>query len=104
MKTLTIKTYSEKGLVVKGASKKQAEEIRSKLGRNVCTQFNAKLGGWTFSRKREDKIKAIIASMTDDLPGKWGVLAESEKEPEYNGFKKVGAFLIPTVVENQSAP
>ena len=97
MKTITIKAYSPKGLVVKGADEFQAEAIRLELGGSVCTQFNAKLGGWVFSRKREDRIKAIIAGMQvednkldrsildgmeDDLPGKWGVLAESEAQSQ----------------------
>lgn len=77
---LSIKTYSEKGLVVKGASETQAEAIRSQLGGEVCTQFNANLGGWVFSRKREDKIRSIVSSLMDDSPGKWGILAEQEKE------------------------
>ena len=80
MKTITIKTYSPKGLVVKGATETQAEVIRAELGGSVCTQFNAKLGGWVFSRKREDKIRTIISSMTEDLPGKWGIVAELEAE------------------------
>ena len=63
MKTLTIKAYSPKGLVVKGATESQAEVIRAELGESVCAQFNANLGGWVFSRKREDKIKAIVASL-----------------------------------------
>ena len=77
MKTMSIKTYSEKGLAVIGATKEQAETIRAELGGSVCTQFNSKLGGWVFSRKREDKIRSILASMNvaggDDLPGKWAV-------------------------------
>lgn len=80
MKTMTIKAYSPKGLVVKGATEDQAEAIRAGLGGNVCTQFNTKLGGWVFSRKREDKIKAIISSMLDDMPGKWGIVAELAAE------------------------
>lgn len=78
MENLSIKVYSEKGLIVKGATQDQAEAIRSQLGGGVCTQFNANMGGWVFSRKREDKIRSIISSLMDDLPGKWGILAESE--------------------------
>ena len=75
MTTLTIETYSEKGLIVTGATPEQAEDIRKQLGANVVTSHHCRLGGWTFSRKREDQIREIVAVLNDDLPGKWGALS-----------------------------
>ncbi len=76
---LEVKAYSPKGLVVRHATQEQARAIAARLGANVCTSYNEKEGGWSFSRKREDKIKAIVSEMVialDDLPGKWGALAD----------------------------
>ena len=60
---IQVKAYSERGLVVKGASAEQAESIRAGLGANVVAQHNAKLGGWVFSRKREDRIRELVKGM-----------------------------------------
>jgi hypothetical protein len=60
---IQVKTYSEKGLVVKGANAEQAETIRAALGTNVVTTHNAKLGGWVFSRKREERIRELVNAM-----------------------------------------
>lgn len=72
---LTVKTYSPKGLVVKGASAEQAQAIVDALGGNVCTTHNAKLAGYVFSRKRETRIREIVAGLNaypaDDMPGEW---------------------------------
>jgi hypothetical protein len=71
---IQVETYSPKGLVVKGATPEQAETIRAALGPSVCAQHNAKLGGYVFSRKREEKIRELVAAMQatrDDLPGEW---------------------------------
>ena len=62
MEQLTIDLYSEKGLAVKGATEEQATLISSKLGRNVPTTLT-KAYGWVFSRKHEEKIRAIIETM-----------------------------------------
>ena len=75
MTALEIKTYSGKGLIVAGATAEQAEDIRKQLGANVVTSHHARLDGWTFSRKREDRIREIVAILNDDLPGKWGALS-----------------------------
>ena len=76
---ISIETYSPKGLIVKGASAGQAEAIRAALGEAVVTAYNPRFGGWCFSRKREDRIRALVADLNqDDLPGKWGVLAKIE--------------------------
>lgn len=80
---LKIKAYSPKGLVIRGATKEQAQAIAAQLGAKVCTSYNPKLKGWSFSRKREEQIAAIVAGMgttspevvADTLPGKWGLLA-----------------------------
>lgn len=72
---MQVHCYSDKGLVVKGATAEQAESIRAALGAAVVTGYNAKLGGWVFSRKREDRIRELVAGMmspvTDDMPGEW---------------------------------
>ena len=79
---ISIETYSPKGLIVKGASAEQAERIRAALGAAVVTAYNPRFGGWSFSRKREDRIRALVADLDQDaLPGKWGVLAERESRP-----------------------
>jgi hypothetical protein len=71
---IRIEAYSAKGLAVKGATAEQAESIRAALGPAVVTSYNAKLGGWVFSRKREDRIRELVHA-ADDLPGEWGPLA-----------------------------
>ena len=78
-RTLEVTAYSPKGLVVRHATQEQARAIAAELGANVCTSYNDKQKGWSFSRRREDRIKAIVAGMVealDDLPGKWGALAD----------------------------
>src|SRR3990167_10431081 len=55
--------YSPKGLVVQGITAEQAESIRAALGAAVVTSHNAKLGGWVFSRKREDRIRELVKGM-----------------------------------------
>jgi len=91
---IQVQAYSPKGLLVKGATAEQAEAIRVALGANVAASYNAKLGGWAFSRKREDRIRDLVRAMAGDgsgdatippdpdpapdvdgLPGKWGLLA-----------------------------
>ena len=62
---IQVKAYSDRGLVVKGASAEQAESIRAALGAAVVAQHNAKLGGWVFSRKREDRIRELVKGMQD---------------------------------------
>src|SRR3990167_4497571 len=62
---IQVETYSKKGLVVKGANAEQAESIRAALGANVVTQHNAGLGGWVFSRKREDRVRELVGAMFD---------------------------------------
>ena len=59
---ITINTYSEKGLVVKGITAEQARTILGGLGRAV-TQYNPMLGGYVFSRKRERQIREIVTGM-----------------------------------------
>ena len=58
-----VECYSAKGLAVKGASAEQAEAIRAALGAAVVTAFDAKRGGWLFSRKREDRIRELVKAM-----------------------------------------
>ncbi|MEE9499637.1 MAG: hypothetical protein V3V24_09890 [Nitrospinaceae bacterium] len=65
MEKLTIELYSEKGLAVKGASESQALEIAAKLGKNVPATLS-KPHGWVFSRKYEEKIRAIIETMNEE--------------------------------------
>ena len=74
-----VECYSAKGLAVKGASAEQAEAIRAALGAAVVTAFDAKRGGWLFSRKREDRIRELAKAMQpteanaeqDGMPGEW---------------------------------
>ncbi len=91
--SITIKCYSEKGLCVVGITADQAQTILGNLGKAV-TQYNPQMGGYVFSRKRETLIREIVAGFgasqasgsscesahipaVDDLPGKWGLLANA---------------------------
>src|SRR3990167_8645740 len=58
--------YSPKGLVVQGITAEQAETIRAALGAAVVTSHNARLGGWVFSRKREDRIRELVNGMREN--------------------------------------
>ena len=89
---ITIKCYSERGMVVRGITEGQAGEIIKALGKGVY-QYSPTMGGYVFSRKREAQIRALVAGMqsgpgkvavnagnaaesaADPLPGKWGKLA-----------------------------
>ena len=62
MEKITIELYSEKGLAVKGATYEQVMEIAARLGANILAQQNIQ-HGWVFSRKHEEKIRAIIETM-----------------------------------------
>ena len=63
---ITIKTYSERGLVVKGITADQAKTILGGLGKAV-TQYNPMMGGYVFSRKREGQIRALVAKMEEAI-------------------------------------
>lgn len=65
MESLTIELYSEKGLAVKGATFAQAVEIAGKIAKNAPVTFN-KRKGYVFSRKHEEKIRAIIEAMNTE--------------------------------------
>ncbi len=65
MNPLTIELYSEKGLAVKGATEAQAVEIAAKLGKNVRLSLSTPRG-YVFSRKHEEKIRAIIEVMNQE--------------------------------------
>ena len=66
---ITIKTYSERGMLVKGITADQAQAMIGALGKAV-TQFVPSMGGYVFSRKREPQIRALVAALQGAQPVK----------------------------------
>ena len=102
---IKIEEISEKAVIVTGNTYVHRERIKGALPKSRAI-WHRKGQGWIFPKKHVEALRAALKDLLDleaswdDLPGKWNV---HDPEPGNNGFKQVGAFLIPTVVENQES-